>query len=140
MKRMVWLCALACGRLNGDDTNGGGLVTLDQFPNAAAHAICTKMFACCDATERAKLIPPTCGGSGTEADCEAAYVSALAGILVPDIDTSIADGSAVYDPGAAGACLSQLENDGCAEFGAALADNPTSANFGCSPFLIPQLQ
>jgi hypothetical protein len=132
MKRMVFFCALACGRLNGDDTTGGGPVTLDEVPARGAHAICTQMFACCDLNERQMLVGGLDPGAVTsESECEAAYSNALAMFIVPEFNMSIGSGSALYDANMAGACLAELETESCTAFGSAFGANADKTGFGC---------
>ena len=79
MKRLLFAMALACGRLNGDDTTGGGGdIPLDQLAPQLAHVECEQMFKCCDLTDREKLLGPFGSNADMdESECEFQLGSAV---------------------------------------------------------------
>jgi hypothetical protein len=124
---LVWVAA--CGSGDG----GTSSVPLDQLGSQLSTAECAKSFQCCTQDQLSTLFESAVTLT-TTAQCQTYVDQLLSGFAVPQYMASVAAGRADYDPEAAGACVSLIGGQSCAEFD--MSRSPTSPG-GCSRFLTP---
>jgi hypothetical protein len=108
--------ALGCG-----GSSGSGGVSIDQFANQLAQALCAQNFKCCDASELT---------GKTMADCVSTN-GLLLGVLTSSISSSQSMGRASYSAPEAGACITAIRGLTCDDWkkGVPVNNQPTCADF-----------
>ena len=102
----VLALVLSCG--SSQESTSGENVPLEQVQRAWRKAVCTKIYGCCSADERARN-----DEIGTDAaDCEAKLEGEYS-FFLGDIQTSVAQGRVVYHGDKMAACLANLKARTC---------------------------
>jgi MYXO-CTERM domain-containing protein len=104
---------------------GGSSVSLNEFPQKYAEALCGKNFQCCDASELAGKTMSTCVTDN----------AAVIGILVSEINESQTKGRVSYDAANTGACIDSLKNLTCDQFKQGIGENTAA----CMAFIMPKV-
>jgi MYXO-CTERM domain-containing protein len=120
MKTPRWigipLLLIGCG-------GGSGNVSIENFPQKYAEALCSKNFSCCDASELAGKTMSTCVTDN----------QAVLAILISDINASRTQGRVSYDPGASGTCIDSLKAMTCEEFKQGIGGNTDACMAALTP-------
>jgi hypothetical protein len=103
--------------------SGGSAVTLEQFPDAYAKAVCDQNFKCSTAEDI---------GDNTKQDC-LDELSAFS-LALPELRKSQQKGRSSYDADKAGACISGLSALTCEEWRTGLAQPA-----GCAEIFVPKV-
>lgn len=120
MKTSRWiglpLLLIGCG-------SGGGSVSIENFPQKYAEALCSKNFACCDDSELTGKTMSTCVTDN----------QAFLAVFISEINASKAQGRVSYDPGASGTCIDALRALTCEEFKRGMGGNTDACMAALTP-------
>jgi MYXO-CTERM domain-containing protein len=113
----ITLLLIGCG--------GSSNVSIENFPQRYAEALCAKNFSCCGASELTGKTMSTCVTDN----------QAVLAILVSEINASQAQGRASYDPSASGTCIDSLKAMSCDEFKQGIGGNMAA----CMALITPKV-
>jgi MYXO-CTERM domain-containing protein len=122
MKTLGWLgltaLLIGCG-------SGGGNVTIENFPQKYAEALCSKNFTCCEASELEGRTMSMCVTDN----------QAVLAIFISEINASKTQGRVQYDANASGTCIDSLKAMTCEQFKQGIGGNTEA----CMAALTPQV-
>jgi hypothetical protein len=120
MKTFRWmgltLLLIGCG-------SGGGSVSIENFPQKYAEALCAKNFSCCEASELAGKTMSTCVTDN----------QAVVAVFVSEINASQTQARVSYDPSASGTCIDSLKALTCEQFKQGIGGNTAACMAALTP-------
>jgi hypothetical protein len=122
MRMLKWIGIVGIVALAGC---GGSSVSIEDFPQKYAQAICTKNFQCCPASELVDKTMSTCVTDN----------QLIIGVLISSINESKAKGRADYDAKQSGTCIDSLNAMTCDEFKQGIGGNMAA----CMAFIMPKV-
>jgi MYXO-CTERM domain-containing protein len=121
MKTHRWLglslLLIGCG--------GSSSVSIENFPQKYAEALCAKNFSCCDASELEGRTMSMCVTDN----------QAVLALLISEINASQTQGRASYDANASGTCIDSLKAMSCDEFKQGIGGNMAA----CMALITPKV-
>jgi hypothetical protein len=99
---------------------GGDSVPLSELGSEMGKTICAKMVECCTAEE---LMDELLGATN-QTECEELYNGLIGGLVVPQLEDSVASGRMRYDGGRMAECLDDLAAIECSELRGAIRGGP----------------
>ena len=98
-------------------------MSIENFPQKYAEAICSKNFACCDDSELAGKTMSTCVTDN----------QSVIALFVSEINASQAQGRVSYDPAASGTCIDALKALTCEQFKQGIGGNTEACMSAITP-------
>jgi hypothetical protein len=89
-------------------------IPIDKVGAESVTAVCTKIFACCDASERMGFFGAQT--PATEADCETSSFGQFLAASAEQQKAQVSAGKETYDGAAAGDCIDSINSTACTAF------------------------
>jgi hypothetical protein len=126
MQKLGWVgSSLLVGLVGCGGGSGSSSVTIENFAQKYAEAMCAKNFQCCDASELT---------GKTQSECVTSNSSVIS-LLTAEINASQTQGRVSYSASASGMCVDSLKAMTCDEFKQGIGGNMAA----CMAFIMPKV-